>query len=286
MTGWSGAANDAATDRAPPHPPAPHHPDAAAARKLRLRFWLRPVEIQESAAGTVGGLRLERTRLSESGEFEGTGEFETLDAQLVLRSVGYQSVPLPGVPFDPESHTVPERRRPRPVRDRRAAARRVRGGLAQARPDRRHRHQQGRRGRDRPGPAGRPGRRPGPGRDHAAPPRPAPPARSAPAAAGRWPPGRRHAAAAADLADPDVDSALGLADAAAAAGDTAGAEAAAEVASDWALAALLAARGVHHVTYEAWLRVSAAEEELARSLGRGDRVKLPHRDAVWSAARG
>jgi hypothetical protein len=96
-----------------------------------------------------------------------------------------------------------------------------------------------------------------------------------------------NAAAAADLADAAVDTAVGLADAAAAAEDTAGAEAAAEVASEaWALAELLAARGVDHVSYEAWLRVSTAEEELARSLGRGDRVKLPHRDAVWSAARG
>ena len=39
------------------------------------------------------------------------------------------------------------------------------------------------------------------------------------------------------------------------------------------------------VSYAEWLRISAAEEELAASLGRGDRVKLPHRDAVWSAAR-
>ncbi len=39
--------------------------------------------------------------------FEGTGEFETLDAQMVLRSVGYQSVPLAGVPFDGRTHTVP-----------------------------------------------------------------------------------------------------------------------------------------------------------------------------------
>src|SRR6202167_1042305 len=96
MAGWSGA--DAA--------PAPA-PDGAAPRKLRLRFWLRPVEIEKSAEGTVGGLRLERTLLTESGEFEGTGEFETIDVQMVLRSVGYQSVPLPGVPFDPKSHTVP-----------------------------------------------------------------------------------------------------------------------------------------------------------------------------------
>ena len=80
------------------------------------------------------------------------------------------------------------------------------------------------------------------------------------------------------MADTAVDTAVSLADAAAAADDAAGAEAAAEVAAEaWALAELLAARGVDHVTYKAWLRVSAAEEELARSLGRGDRVKLPHR---------
>jgi hypothetical protein len=100
-------------------------------------------------------------------------------------------------------------------------------------------------------------------------------------------PGSADAAAATALADAAVDTAVGLADAAGAADDAAGAEAAAEVAAEaWALAELLAARGVDHVTYEAWLRVSAAEEELAHSLGRGDRVKLPHRDAVWSAARG
>ena len=37
----------------------------------------------------------------------GPASYETLDAQLVLRSVGYQSVPLLGVPFDDRSSTVP-----------------------------------------------------------------------------------------------------------------------------------------------------------------------------------
>ena len=50
-------------------------------------------------------------------------------------------------------------------------------------------------------------------------------------------------------------------------------------------APVLETRGVSPVSYADWLRISAAEEELAASLGRGDRVKLPHRDAVWSAAR-
>jgi len=268
MAGWSGAAHDA----------------AEAGRKLRLRFWLRPVEIEKSADGTVGGLRLERTRLNESGEFEGTGEFETIDVQMVLRSVGYQSVPLPGVPFDPKSHTVPN------------AAGRVLSETGEPLPG------EYVAGWLKRGPTGVIGTNKadaaetvqslladlagGPAPGETALPRPGL-LRMPDSAGTAHPAGTANAAAAADLADAAVDTAVGLADAAGAAEDAAGAEAAAEVASEaWALAELLAARGVDHVTYEAWLRVSAAEEELARSLGRGDRVKLPHRDAVWSAARG
>src|SRR6516162_3525817 len=90
-------------------PGGPGAPDAwsGPGRRLRLRFWLRPVEILQSSSRTVSGLRLERTRLTSDGVFEGTGEIETLDAQLVLRSVGYQSVPLPGVPFDSRASVVP-----------------------------------------------------------------------------------------------------------------------------------------------------------------------------------
>ncbi|HUA41916.1 MAG TPA: FAD-dependent oxidoreductase [Streptosporangiaceae bacterium] len=78
---------------------------AGAGRRLTVRFWLRPVEIQGGDA--VDGLTLERTRLDESGRLIGTGELETLSVQMVFRSVGYQSVPLLGVPFDERSSTVP-----------------------------------------------------------------------------------------------------------------------------------------------------------------------------------
>ena len=74
-------------------------------RRLTVRFWLRPVEIFGS--DRVTGLRVERTRLDDSGRVVGTGEYEDLAVQMVLRSVGYQSVPLPGVPFDERSCTVP-----------------------------------------------------------------------------------------------------------------------------------------------------------------------------------
>ncbi len=78
---------------------------AGGVRRLTVRFWLRPAEIH--GPDRVSGLTLERTRLDATGALTGTGEHETLATQLVLRSVGYQSVPLPGVPFDERSSTVP-----------------------------------------------------------------------------------------------------------------------------------------------------------------------------------
>ena len=66
---------------------------------------MRPVKIEGTER--VGGLTVERTRLDENGRLTGTGELETIPAQMVLRSVGYQSVPLPGIPFDERTHTVP-----------------------------------------------------------------------------------------------------------------------------------------------------------------------------------
>jgi ferredoxin/flavodoxin---NADP+ reductase len=74
-------------------------------RWLNVRFWLRPVRIE--GAGRVSGLIVERTCLDENGKLTGTGEYERMDVQMVLRSVGYQSVPLPGVPFDERTYTVP-----------------------------------------------------------------------------------------------------------------------------------------------------------------------------------
>ena len=46
---------------------------------------------------------------------------------------------------------------------------------------------------------------------------------------------------------------------------------------------LLADKGVRPVGYADWLRLEAAEIDLARSLGRGDRVKLHGRDALFAA---
>jgi ferredoxin/flavodoxin---NADP+ reductase len=223
---------------------------AQAPRQLRLRFWLRPVEIEKSADGTVGGLRLERTRLSANGVFEGTGEFETIAVQMVLRSVGYQSVPLPDVPFDGRSCIVPN------------AAGRVLSESGEPLPG------EYVAGWLKRGPTGVIGTNKADAAetvqallaDLAGGPRPGDTALPRPGLL-RMPGERPGADATVDDAAPD------------------------DAAEGWALAELVAARGIDPVTYAAWLRVSAAEEELARSLGRGERVKLPNRDAVWTAAR-
>ncbi|GGJ07984.1 FAD-dependent oxidoreductase [Streptomyces brasiliensis] len=81
-------------------------PPEGAAHRIRLRFFLRPVELLADC-GRVGGVRFERTVPDGSGGVTGTGEFEDVAAQLVLRSVGYRGVPLEGLPFDAARGTVP-----------------------------------------------------------------------------------------------------------------------------------------------------------------------------------
>ncbi len=209
-------------------------------RTLTLRFWLRPVEI--TGEERVRGLTVERTRIDEHGVFQGTGELETLDVQLVLRSVGYQSVPLDGVPFDERNAVVPNdqgrvlgpdgaplpgeyvsgwlKRGPTGVigTNKSDATETVRSLLSDLLGDE---------AVDVPLP--RPGML-------------------------RYP--------AADKADDGADGAPG------------------EVT---ALDQVLADKGIRPVSYDEWLLVEAAETDLARSLGRGDRVKLHGRDALFAA---
>lgn len=49
--------------------------------------------------GKVEGVEVERTRL-EDGKAVGTGEFYVIPAQIVIACIGYQTSPIPGVPFE------------------------------------------------------------------------------------------------------------------------------------------------------------------------------------------
>jgi ferredoxin/flavodoxin---NADP+ reductase len=218
-------------------PPAP----SGHTRRLTVRFWLKPVEIL--GTDRVTGLTLERTAIDATGTFGGTGEYETLDAQMVLRSVGYQSVPLPGVPFDARASVVPNalgrvldadgsplpgeyvagwlKRGPTGVigTNKSDAAETVRCLLEDL--------------------AG------GPGKGGAQVPR-----------AGQ--PEYPESASQAAVAGADTN---GL------------------------FAAVLAGRGIRPVSYAEWLRIETAEADLAKALGRGERVKLDNREAIWSVCR-
>lgn len=83
---------------------------ADAARRLHLVFWHRPAEFL--GEGRLAAVRLESTAVRAPHESPRLGEpVETasafgsepslvVPAELVLRSIGYRGVPLPGVPFD------------------------------------------------------------------------------------------------------------------------------------------------------------------------------------------
>ncbi|MEZ4729856.1 MAG: FAD-dependent oxidoreductase [Caldilineaceae bacterium] len=79
-------------------------------RRVHFRFLVSPVELLEEA-GKVSAVRIEKNELhaDASGYLnaQGIGEFETIPAGLVLRSVGYKGIPLEDVPYDRRRGTIP-----------------------------------------------------------------------------------------------------------------------------------------------------------------------------------
>ncbi|KAL9261143.1 NADPH:adrenodoxin oxidoreductase, mitochondrial-like protein [Drosera capensis] len=81
--------------------------------ELHFIFLRRPVKFlnSETKRGHIASVRLEKTNLKESMEGKqiaiGTGEFEDINCGLVLKSIGYKSIPVDGLPFDPQKGVVP-----------------------------------------------------------------------------------------------------------------------------------------------------------------------------------
>jgi ferredoxin--NADP+ reductase len=76
-------------------------------KRVVLRFLASPVEILGD--GRVEAIRVARNELVADGgalRARPTGEVETLECGLVLRSIGYRGTPIVGVPFDDRSSTV------------------------------------------------------------------------------------------------------------------------------------------------------------------------------------
>lgn len=81
-------------------------------RRVYFRFLVSPVElIGENGKVSQARIEFNELRAVEGGYLNAVGieQYETLPAGLVLRSVGYRGVPLPAVPFEQRSGTIPNR---------------------------------------------------------------------------------------------------------------------------------------------------------------------------------
>lgn len=83
-------------------------------RRVHFRFLISPVEIIADAAGKIVAVKCEHNKLVANDDGSdmkavGTGVYETIAAGMVMRSVGYKGVALPGVPYDKRSGTIPNK---------------------------------------------------------------------------------------------------------------------------------------------------------------------------------
>lgn len=82
-------------------------PLSGKSRRVHMKFWRSPVEIRGS--GGVEQVVAERTVPSQDGTVSSSGDFETIDAHMVIAAVGYRTTPLPDVAFDESTATVPNK---------------------------------------------------------------------------------------------------------------------------------------------------------------------------------
>jgi ferredoxin--NADP+ reductase len=89
-------------------------PEASGARRrIVLRFLRSPVEIR--GEGRVEAVDVQRNEIARGDDGAlrarpADDEVETIECDLVLRSVGYRAVPLPDVPFDERHFVLPNER--------------------------------------------------------------------------------------------------------------------------------------------------------------------------------
>jgi ferredoxin--NADP+ reductase len=80
-------------------------------RQVILKFLTSPVEVLAGPDGRVAGLKVEKNLLTpdENGRPipRGTGEFETIEAGLIIKAIGHVGSRLPGVPYDDRRGIIP-----------------------------------------------------------------------------------------------------------------------------------------------------------------------------------
>ncbi|XVF88577.1 hypothetical protein PTKIN_Ptkin19aG0061900 [Pterospermum kingtungense] len=92
---------------------AGHSQPSSGQRELHFVFFRQPDRFLESydTKGYVSGVHLEKTALKGIGPGKqiamGTGQFKDLSCGIVLKSIGYKSVQVDGLPFDNQKGVVP-----------------------------------------------------------------------------------------------------------------------------------------------------------------------------------
>jgi ferredoxin--NADP+ reductase len=80
-------------------------PATGAGHRVHLHFWTSPVAIHGRDA--VEGVEVSRSAVDAHGLVRPVGESWRLEAQLVVRAVGYRGLPLAGVPYDESTGRIP-----------------------------------------------------------------------------------------------------------------------------------------------------------------------------------
>jgi len=75
-------------------------------RRVHLRFLRSPRRLLPGGPGRVGAVEIERNTVDDD-RVRGTGELTDLAVGLVVPAIGYDAVPIPGLPFDERTGTVP-----------------------------------------------------------------------------------------------------------------------------------------------------------------------------------
>jgi ferredoxin--NADP+ reductase len=85
-------------------------PQTGKPRQIILKFLTSPVELI-GKDDHVSALKMERNELrpNASGVLQarGTGVYETIPVDIIFRAIGYKGLPVPGVPYDERSGTIP-----------------------------------------------------------------------------------------------------------------------------------------------------------------------------------
>ncbi|MGC4962474.1 4Fe-4S binding protein [Gordonia sp. DT101] len=76
-------------------------------RRIRLSFHRSPAAVELDTDGRAAGVVVARNTVDDAGAITPTGTTDTIDAGLVLTSIGYRGVAVPGLPFDDTRGVIP-----------------------------------------------------------------------------------------------------------------------------------------------------------------------------------